>query len=145
MKLLKMLRELLIEERRTVIAQVRLNHNSTICAKLFELGLGSQSFMRVEVRLQFDVDESGCMINENASSSVFVLAAFLSVGGQQSALGVREEVVYRDFLSWKQLVGLQRVGLLHNSLLRGAGHCLTTLFRVLTCSAQRSTCEFSCG
>jgi hypothetical protein len=56
-----------------VVGQVFLRYDSVLAAGELKLFFRFQRLVRVEIDLQFDVNEAGCMINEDATACEHVL------------------------------------------------------------------------
>ena len=57
--------------------------------------------MGVLTRLELDVDVSGGMIDEDATTTIHLVRVATPAGGEQPAFGGTGKMVYGDLLSWE--------------------------------------------
>jgi hypothetical protein len=98
--------------------------NAKVAAHEFEGFQGTQGLMCVEVHLVFNVNETGGVVNKDASSSVHVGGVCAASGVKSDPFGRADEVIHRDALAGKQLVFLEDWRGLVGDGVPGAAMCL---------------------
>ena len=92
-----------------IVRQVLLRHNSILAAGEFELFLCFQRLVCVEVDLEFDMDETGGVVHEDATSRVHLVGFGLPSGGKKSSSRAADEVIDGDSMSGDNVVGFEDV------------------------------------
>ena len=65
--------------------------------------------MRVEVDLEFDMDETGGVVHKDATSRVHLVGFGLPSGGKKSSSRAADEVIDGDSMSGDNVVGFEDV------------------------------------
>jgi hypothetical protein len=69
----------------------------------FEVFFGHQSFVRVQMSLEFDVNEARGVIIEKTSARIQLTVETPSCGCEESALRAAHKMIDRNLLSWNQV------------------------------------------
>ena len=91
--LLQVLTEILGSEGRTLIRHILRGNNSIFTAEVFECVLGIKSLMRVEMSLEFNLDQTACCIHKNASTTIHIVCVGTTTGLELNSLGRTNKVV----------------------------------------------------
>jgi hypothetical protein len=142
MELFKVSIEIFIDKGCSVVAEVLLDHYASGGAHRFELFLGFQGLMGIEMGLKFDVDVPGGVIDEDATTGVFLVVGFFPIGVQSASVRLAVEMVDRDLLTRKHAILFKLTGLGLGGPFCAAWGCLASLLGILASSTQWSRVEF---
>ena len=92
-----------------IVRQVLLRHNSILATGKFELFLCFQCLVCVEVDLEFNMDETGGVVHEDATSRVHLVGFGFPSGGKKSSSCAADEVIDRDSMPGDDVVSLEDV------------------------------------
>jgi hypothetical protein len=92
-----------------IVCQVLLWYDSILTTGKFELLFRFECLVRVEVDLEFDMDETGGVVHEDATSRVHLVGFGLPSGGKKSSSRAADEVIDGDSMSGNNVVGFEDV------------------------------------
>ena len=94
-------------ESRTIICQVRLEHDSVISAHELKIIFCIDCLMRVQTCLELDVDITGGMIHKQTTTRKHLQISCLAMRSKETAFGAADEVVHCNSLTGNQVVLFQ--------------------------------------
>ena len=92
-----------------IVCQVLLWYDSILTTGKFELLFRFECLVRVEVDLEFDMDETGGVVHKDATSRVHLVGFGLPSGGKKSSSRAADEVIDGDSMSGNNVVGFEDV------------------------------------
>ena len=134
LKRAEMLSKILGREGRSIVAHIFKGNDSIVTTMSFKFTEGSKGCMGCKDSLKFNMDISRGMVSEDASTNELFLVRFLSTRGKQAAFLTTDEMVNRNFLSWKKVV-FSKDSPVGNSNSLGSGSCTGTLLGIEAGSA----------
>ena len=132
-KLFQMFGERSVAERRAIVAQTLLHHDSVRAEHLLTVLDRLERFMRIQARLESCVCVCGCVVDHDASTTMLGLFRLLSKRVEEASFGIAHAVVDRHLLTWEQLFLLEISNLRINGSLDTAWCCLVALLGMLAC------------